>query len=233
MKKDIVIAIDGHSSTGKSTLAKQIAKALNYIYIDTGAMYRAVTYYALQNNLISENHFDKDRLVKDLDHIQISFKYNPDKGFAEVYLNGHNIEKEIRQMKVSNFVSDIATVPEIREKLVAQQRAIGKNKGIVMDGRDIGSVVFPDAELKIFMTASPEVRAQRRYKELVEKGDKVDYEAVLQNVVKRDKIDSERAVSPLIMTDDAIKIDNSNLSREEQFEKVFNLAKEKINRIKK
>jgi len=232
MKKDIVIAIDGHSSTGKSTLAKQIAKALNYIYIDTGAMYRAVTYYALQNNLISENHFDKDRLIKDLDHIQISFKYNPDKGFAEVYLNGHNIEKEIRQMHVSNFVSDIATVPEIREKLVAQQRAIGKNKGIVMDGRDIGSVVFPDAELKIFMTASPEVRAQRRYKELVEKGDKLDYEAVLQNVLKRDKIDSERAVSPLIMTDDAIKIDNSNLSREEQFEQVLNLAKEKMSRTK-
>jgi len=232
MKKDIVIAIDGHSSTGKSTLAKQIAKALNYIYIDTGAMYRAVTYYALQNNLISENHFHKDRLIKDLDHIQISFKYNPDKGFAEVYLNGRNIEKEIRQMQVSNFVSNIATVPEIRKKLVAQQRAVGKNKGIVMDGRDIGSVVFPDAELKIFMTASPEVRAQRRYKELLEKGDKVDYEAVLQNVVKRDKIDSERAVSPLIMTDDAVKIDNSNLSREEQFEQVLNLAKEKMSRTK-
>jgi len=229
MKKDIVIAVDGHSSTGKSTLAKQIAKALNYIYIDTGAMYRAVTYYALQNNLISENHFDKDRLIKNLDHIKISFKYNPDKGFAEVYLNGKNIEKDIRKMHVSNFVSDIATVPEIREKLVAQQRDIGKNKGVVMDGRDIGSVVFPDAELKIFMTASPKVRAQRRYKELLEKGNEVDYKAVLQNVIKRDKIDSERDVSPLIMTDDAIKIDNSNLSREEQFEEVLNLAKEKIN----
>jgi cytidylate kinase len=228
MKKDIIIAIDGHSSTGKSTLAKQIAKALNYIYIDTGAMYRAVTYYALQKGLISENHFDKDRLIRDLDHIKISFKYNPDKGFAEVYLNGKNIEKEIRQMQVSNFVSDIATVPEIREKLVAQQRAIGQNKGIVMDGRDIGSVVFPGAELKIFMTASPEVRAQRRYKELLEKGEAVNYEEVLQNVIKRDKIDSERAASPLIMTADAIKIDNSHMSREEQFDKVLDLAKEKI-----
>jgi len=228
MKNGIIIAIDGHSSTGKSTLAKQIAKALNYIYIDTGAMYRAITYYALKNNLISESHFDKEQLIKDLDNIKISFKYNPEKGFAEVYLNGKNIEKYIRQMAVSNFVSEIAKVPEIRKKLVAQQRAIGQKKGIVMDGRDIGSVVFPDAELKIFMTASPEVRAQRRFKELIEKGDNVEFKAVLQNVIKRDKIDSERAASPLIITDDAVKIDNSNLSREEQFEKVLNLAKERI-----
>ena len=228
MKNGIIIAIDGHSSTGKSTLAKQIAKALNYIYIDTGAMYRAITYYALKNNLISESHFDKEQLIKDLDNIKISFKYNPEKGFAEVYLNGKNIEKYIRQMAVSNFVSEIAKVPEIRKKLVAQQRAIGQKKGIVMDGRDIGSVVFPDAELKIFMTASPEIRAQRRFKELIEKGDNVEFKAVLQNVIKRDKIDSERAASPLIITDDAVKIDNSNLSREEQFEKVLNLAKERI-----
>ena len=231
MKKDIIIAIDGHSSTGKSTLAKQIAKALNYIYIDTGAMYRSVTYYALQNNFISENHFDKEQLIKSLDNIEISFKYNPEKEGAEVYLNGKNIENEIRQMQVSNFVSDIATVPEIRQKLVAQQRAIGKNKGVVMDGRDIGSVVFPEAELKIFMTATPEIRAQRRYKELLEKGSKVDFEAVLQNVKKRDKMDSERSDSPLIITDDAIKIDNSSLSRKEQFEKVLNLANKKINDI--
>ncbi len=228
MKKKIIIAIDGHSSTGKSTLAKQIAKTLNYIYIDTGAMYRAVTYYALKNNLISANHFDKDKLIKDLDKIKIDFKFNPDKGFAEVYLNGKNIETDIRKMIVSNFVSDIAAVPEVREKLVAQQREIGQQKGVVMDGRDIGSVVFPDAELKIFMTAKPEVRAERRYKELKEKGQNVSKQDVLNNVIKRDKIDSERSTSPLIQTTDAIRIDNSHLSREEQFEMVLNLAKQKI-----
>ena len=230
MKKEIIIAIDGHSSTGKSTLAKELAKALNYVYIDTGAMYRAVTYYALQNNLISEKKINKKQLINDLDKIQIDFKYNPDKGFAEVYLNGQNIEKEIRQMYVSNFVSQIATIPEVREKLVAQQRKIGERKGIVMDGRDIGSVVFPDAELKIFMTASPEVRAKRRFMELLDKGENVNYNDVLTNVLKRDKTDSERSTSPLIMTKDAIKIDNSNLSREEQLEKVLKLAKERINK---
>ncbi len=229
MKRDIIIAIDGHSSTGKSTLAKQLAKALNYLYIDTGAMYRAVTYYALSKNLISKDHFNKEQLIKDLDQLDINFKYNPEKGFAEVYLNGKNIEKEIRQMTVSNFVSEIATVPEIREKLVAQQRKIAQNKGVVMDGRDIGSVVFPKADLKIFMTASPEVRAQRRYKELIEKGESVQYKDVLENVQKRDKIDSERSASPLIKTDDAILIDNSQLSPKEQFEQVLYLAKEKIN----
>jgi len=228
MKKDIIIAIDGHSSTGKSTLAKEIAKALNYIYIDTGAMYRAVTYYALQNNLISSHHFDKAQLIKDLDQIHIDFKYNPDKGFAEVYLNGQNIEKEIRQMTVSNFVSEIAAVPEVRKKLVTQQRKIGQSKGIVMDGRDIGSVVFPEAELKIFMTASPEVRAKRRFLELLDQDEDVSYKAVLENVQKRDKIDSERSTSPLIKTKDAIVIDNSNLTRMQQFEKLLNLAKKKL-----
>ena len=228
MKRDIIIAIDGHSSTGKSTLAKDLAKALNYVYIDTGAMYRAVTYYALQHGLISNNHIDKKRLIRELDNIQIDFKYNPVKGFAEVYLNGQNIEKEIRQMQVSNFVSQIAVIPEVRKKLVAQQRKIGQNKGIVMDGRDIGSVVFPGAELKIFMTASPEVRAKRRYLELLDKGEDVSYNDVLTNVLKRDKIDSERSASPLIKTNDAIEIDNSKLSREEQLEMVLDLAKEKI-----
>jgi len=228
MHKKIIIAIDGHSSTGKSTLAKQLAEALNYIYIDTGAMYRAVTYYALQNQLIGKDFFDKEQLIRDLDRIKIDFKYNPQTGTAEVFLNGQNIEKEIRQMQVSNFVSQIATVPEIREKLVAQQREIGKDRGVVMDGRDIGSVVFPDAELKIFMTASPEVRARRRYDELIAKGEKVTYEEVLQNVLQRDKTDSTRAASPLIKTADAIEIDNSDLSRAEQFEKVLSLAKEKI-----
>ena len=230
MGKKIIIAIDGHSSTGKSTLAKQLAKALNYIYIDTGAMYRAVTYYALQNKLIGKDFFNKEQLIKDLDKIHIDFKYNPELGFAEVYLNGKNIEDEIRKMEVSGFVSQVSAVPEIREKLVAQQREIGKNKGVVLDGRDIGSVVFPDAELKIFMTASPEVRARRRYDELREKGQKVEYEEVLQNVIQRDKIDSTRKASPLIKTDDAIELDNSNLSREEQFEKVLEWAEEKINK---
>ncbi len=226
--KKIIIAVDGHSSTGKSTLAKQLAKALNYIYIDTGAMYRAVTYYALQKGYIDKKHFDKKALIKDLDNIQIRFTFNPELGFAEVYLNGENIEKEIRKMYVSDFVSEIATVPEIRKKLVAQQRNIAKNKGVVMDGRDIGSVVFPDAELKIFMTASPEVRAQRRYDELKTKGQNVNYEDVLQNVIKRDRIDSSRSDSPLIQTKDAIAIDNSNLTREAQLQKVLALAKEAI-----
>jgi len=224
----IIIAIDGYSSTGKSTLAKQLAKALNYIYIDTGAMYRAVTYYALQNNLIGEGFFKKEQLIRDLDKIKIEFRYDPELGYSAVYLNGKNIEKEIRGMEVSNYVSQIATVPEIREKLVEQQREIGRQKGIVMDGRDIGSVVFPEAELKIFMTASPEVRAQRRFEELKNKGEKVTYAEVLENVIKRDQIDSSRATSPLIKTDDAIEIDNSHLTRDEQFEKVLKLAENKI-----
>jgi cytidylate kinase len=223
-QKKITIAVDGHSSTGKSTLAKQIAKALNYIYIDTGAMYRAVTYFALQNGLIDDKHFDKEQLISLLNQIDISFKYNAELGFAEVYLNGENIEKYIREMQVSNFVSPIATIPEVRAKLVAQQQAIGKDSGVVMDGRDIGSVVFPNAELKIFMTASPKVRAQRRYDEMIAKGQKVQFDDVLQNVMKRDKIDSSRSASPLIKTEDAIEIDNSNMTREEQFEKVLRLA---------
>ncbi len=226
----ITIAIDGHSSTGKSTLAKQLAKALHYIYIDTGAMYRAVTYYALENGFISENHFDKEALINHLDDIHISFTYNPDLDFAEVYLNGKNIEKFIRQMKVSNFVSEVATLPEVREKLVAQQQEIGMEKGVVMDGRDIGSVVFPDAELKIFMTASPEVRAQRRYDEMLSKGQKVNFDKVLENVMKRDRIDSGRSASPLRKVDDAVEIDNSKLTREEQFDKVLKLAKERISK---
>ena len=224
-QKKITIAVDGHSSTGKSTLAKQIAKALNYIYIDTGAMYRAVTYFALQNGLIDDKHFDKEQLISLLNQIDIRFKYNAELGFAEVYLNGENIEKYIREMQVSNFVSPIATIPEVRAKLVAQQQAIGKDKGgVVMDGRDIGSVVFPNAELKIFMTASPKVRAQRRYDEMIAKGQKVQFDDVLQNVMKRDKIDSSRSTSPLIKTEDAIEIDNSHMTREEQFKKVLGLA---------
>ena len=228
MKKKIIIAIDGHSSTGKSTMAKQLAKALNYIYLDTGAMYRAITYYALQKNLISKKHFNKEQLIKELKNVKINFKHHPHSGEIEIYLNGKNIEKKIRQIQVSNFVSQIATIPAIRKKLVNQQREIGKNKGIVIDGRDIGSVVFPDAELKIFMTASPEVRAKRRYKELQEKGEKVTYNEVLKNIIQRDKIDSNRSVSPLRKTNDAIELDNTNITQEEQFKKVLKLAQDKI-----
>jgi len=228
----ITIAIDGFSSTGKSTVAKRLAKALGYIYVDSGAMYRAVTLYAMQNDLIKKEYFDKQQLVGQLDKIQISFNFNENLGFAEVYLNSINVEKQIRTLEVSQFVSQVATVSEVREQLVLQQQNFGKDKGVVMDGRDIGTVVFPDAELKLFMTASAEQRAQRRYDELIERGDEVDYEAVLKNVQSRDHIDSTRKDSPLVMAEDAIKVDNSNLNLEEQFELVLNLAKDKISESK-
>ncbi len=226
-KKHYKIAIDGHSSTGKSTLAKEVAKALNFLYIDTGAMYRAVTLFALKNNIISSEHFDKQKLINDLDKININFVYNPNKQLPEVFLNDKNVEKEIRGMEVSNFVSQIATIPEVREKLVDEQRKIAQNKSVVMDGRDIGSVVFPDADLKIFMTASPEIRAKRRFDELKNKDENVNFKAVLENVTKRDKIDSERKTSPLIKTDDAIEIDNSNLSKKQQFNLLMDYVNQK------
>jgi CMP/dCMP kinase len=226
--KKIVIAIDGFSSTGKSTIAKQLAKQLNYIYVDTGAMYRAVTYFALDNDLISKKHFDSDKLIGRLDEISINFKFNEVLGFAEVYLNGKNIEADIRTLKVSKFVSPVATISEVRQKLVEQQQLMGKDKGIVMDGRDIGTVVFPDAELKIFMTASAETRAKRRYKELLERGHNLSYDDVLENVTTRDRIDSTRKDSPLLKAKDAIEIDNSNLTIEEQLENIINLAKQII-----
>ncbi len=226
--KHIIIAIDGYSSTGKSTLAKQLAKHLGYIYVDTGAMYRAATLFALKNGFISENHFNVNDFVLELHNIIISFKFNSDLGFAEVYLNGENVEKEIRTMHVSGFVSKIAAVPEVRYRLVKQQQQIGKDKGVVMDGRDIGTVVFPNAELKLFMTASDEVRATRRYEELLAKKDNVTYEEVLHNVRERDYIDTHRENSPLIKATDAIAIDNSNLSLEEQFEKVLQLVTKAI-----
>ncbi|WP_347926317.1 (d)CMP kinase [Pontimicrobium sp. SW4] len=221
----ITIAIDGFSSTGKSTLAKQLAKELGYVYVDTGAMYRAVTLYALQNNLINETDFKINKLVSALNKIQLSFKFNEVLGFSEMYLNGVNVEKEIRTLEVSNFVSKVSAIPEVRYQLVKQQQQMGKDKGIVMDGRDIGTVVFPQAELKIFMTASPEIRAQRRYDELINRGDEVKYEEVLRNVQERDYIDSHREDSPLMMADDAIEIDNSNLTLDAQFESIMNLVK--------
>jgi len=224
----ITIAIDGFSSTGKSTLAKQLAKELEYVYVDTGAMYRAVTYFAMQNEFITADFFDKERLIATLPKIKLEFRFNADLGFAEMYLNGENVEKPIRTIEVSNFVSRIAEVSEVRAKLVDQQQEMGTNKAIVMDGRDIGTVVFPNAELKIFMTASAETRAQRRFDELQQKGDTVTYEEVLKNVVDRDHMDTHREDSPLIIADDAIEIDNSYLSREEQFAVVLELVKDVV-----
>lgn len=224
MTKKITIAIDGFSSTGKSTLAKQLAKHLGYIYVDTGAMYRAVAFFAMQNNLISVDSFNKVELVNQLKDIALEFKFNTNLGFAEMYLNGENVEKAIRTIEVSGFVSKVAEVSEVRAKLVEQQQEMGKNKAIVMDGRDIGTVVFPNAELKVFMTASASTRAQRRYDELLQKGDLVTYEEVLKNVEERDYIDTHRDDSPLVMASDAVEIDNSYLNREEQFEAVLDLV---------
>lgn len=226
--KKITIAIDGFSSTGKSTVAKRLAKALGYVYVDTGAMYRAVTLYAMQNDLISDDAFDKEGLNSHLDKVKVNFKFNENLGFAEVYLNGTNVEQEVRNMEVSQYVSQVATVSEVRQRLVKQQQAFGKDNGVVMDGRDIGTVVFPDAELKLFMTASAEKRAQRRYDELLERGDEVSYEAVLENVQSRDLVDSTRKDSPLVKAEDAIRVDNSNMTLDEQFEFILKLSEEKI-----
>ncbi|QHI36020.1 Cytidylate kinase [Kordia antarctica] len=225
----ITIAIDGFSSTGKSTIAKQLAKKLEYIYVDTGAMYRAVTLFALRKGHIDAENFSVNDLVADLDAINLTFKYNDSLGFAEMYLNGENVEKEIRTLHISEYVSKVAAIPEVRYQLVKQQQKMGKDKGIVMDGRDIGTVVFPDAELKLFMTASPEKRAMRRYKELIDKGDKVAYEDVLRNVQSRDYIDSHREDSPLRQAEDAVALDNSDMGLKEQFERILNLANRTIN----
>lgn len=222
--QDITIAIDGYSSTGKSTVAKQLAKYLNYIYVDSGAMYRAVTLFAMQYGFIDEKHFNIEGLVSKLDNVQISFVFNKETQNADVYLNNINVEKEIRTLEVSNFVSQVAAVSEVRALLVKQQQKMGKHKGVVMDGRDIGTVVFPDAELKIFMTASAETRAERRFNELTKRGDVVSYDQVLRNIQKRDYIDTHRKDSPLVKADDAIEIDNSNLNLEDQFQKILDLV---------
>ena len=224
----ITIAIDGLSSTGKSTVAKQLAKKLNYIYVDTGAMYRAVTYFALENKFIGNDFFKEEALISRLNDISITFKFNETLGFAEVYLNGKNIESDIRTLRVSKYVSPVATLSEVRRKLVEQQQLMGKDKGVVMDGRDIGTVVFPEAELKIFMIASAETRAKRRYKELLERGHNLSYDDVLENVTTRDHIDSTREDSPLIKAEDAIEIDNSDLTIESQLHTIINLANQFI-----
>ncbi len=226
--KKIIIAIDGHSSCGKSTMAKALAKELGYVYIDSGAMYRVVTLVALRNGWIENKVPNKEKILEGLKDIRITFKWDEEKGMNTTFLNGENVEDEIRQLEVSENVSPISTIAEVREEMVHQQRENGRNKGIVMDGRDIGTVVFPDAELKIFMTASSEIRAQRRYLELTEKGQEVNFEEILANVEGRDKIDSTRAVSPLKKADDAVVLDNSHLSRKEQLEWTINKVKEII-----
>ncbi|WP_430974613.1 (d)CMP kinase [Sunxiuqinia rutila] len=226
--KKIVIAIDGHSSCGKSTVAKQLAKQLGYLYLDSGAMYRAVTLFALRNQLAKNGTVDEQGLIDRLEEIKIEFHWNEASRQNETYLNGENVEEEIRQLPVANHVSPVATIKEVRQAMVKQQQELGKNKGIVMDGRDIGTVVFPQAELKIFMTASPEVRAQRRYDELTAKGQQVQLDEILKNVEDRDRIDSGRKESPLMRADDALILDNSYLNREEQLKWAVERAKERI-----
>ena len=210
-------------------MAKQLAKELGYVYVDTGAMYRAVTLYALRKDLVNEEGCDTDALVQELSLIKLKFIFNSEVGFAEMYLNDENVEKEIRQMEVSQYVSKIAAIPEVRQMLVAQQKEMGRAKGIVMDGRDIGTVVFPDAELKIFMNASAEERAQRRFRELQERGEKVSYQEVLENVQERDHLDTTRKDSPLVKAEDAKEIDNSHLTLAGQFEKILELYKSAMN----
>ena len=215
--KKITIAIDGYSSCGKSTMAKDLAKQIGYVYVDTGAMYRSVTLYALRHNMfMSDGSIDEARLREQMSQIRITVRFNPIAGRPDTYLNGELVEKEIRGLEVSAHVSPIAALPFVREAMVCQQQQMGREKGIVMDGRDIGTTVFPDAELKIFVTASAEVRAQRRFDELREKGMEADYNDILKNVEERDYIDSHRDVSPLRKADDAIELDNSNLTIEEQ-----------------
>ena len=222
--KKIIIAIDGHSSCGKSTMAKELARQLGYVYVDTGAMYRAVTLYAMRGDMIAQKEVKENDLRKDVEDgkIQVSFKFNPETGRPDTYLNGERVEDEIRQMAVSSHVSVIAALPFVRTMLTAQQKAMGEDKGIVMDGRDIGTAVFPNAELKIFVTASAKVRAQRRYDELMKKActeeerQAINYDEILDNVKRRDYIDSHRETAPLRQADDALVLDNSNMTIPEQ-----------------
>ncbi len=229
--KQATIAIDGYSSCGKSTLAKEIAKHLNYRYIDSGAMYRAVTYYLLKNGILKDGHYFKKSVLKALPNINIEFYFNKDKGTSETILNGENVEKQIRTLEISKQVSSISAIKEVREKLVSLQQDMGKQGGVVMDGRDIGTVVFPDADVKLFMTASTDIRAERRYKELLEKGHQVNIDEVRQNIQKRDFIDTTREISPLKQAKNAIVIDNSELNKEEQLELALEIINQKINQL--
>jgi len=217
-KRKIVIAVDGYSSCGKSTFAKAIARRLGYIFIDTGAMYRAVTLYALEHGAIRSGIVDDEAVVRLLPEICIDFRFNPERGASDIYVDGDRVEGKIRTIEVSNCVSAVSSIGAVREKLVAMQQRLGRERGVVMDGRDIGTTVFPDAELKIFMTAQPSVRAQRRYDELRAKGDAVCYEEILQNVLSRDKADMSRAISPLRKAADAVVLDNSFMTVAEQME---------------
>ncbi len=219
--KKIIIALDGYSSCGKSTMAKDLAKAIGYVYVDTGAMYRAVTLYCIQNGLFNGENLDVNCLQREIGNIRITFRFNPETGRPDTYLNGVNVEKEIRSMAVSDKVSPVSTVAFVRKAMVAQQQLMGEEKGIVMDGRDIGTVVFPQAELKVFVTASPEIRAQRRLDELKAKGEDISFEEVYRNVVTRDRIDSTREESPLKQAEDALVLDNSQMTIEEQREWLF------------
>jgi len=224
----IVVAIDGFSSCGKSTLARELARELHYVFIDTGAMYRGVTLFALRNHFIQGNELDRGKLIRALAQINLDFHLNSEKKKPELYLNGENVEEIIRTPEVAAQVSQVATIKEVREKMVAQQRSMGNNGGIVMDGRDIGSVVFPNAELKLFITASVEERVKRRYSELKEKSINITEDEVRANLLERDRIDSTRKESPLIQTDDAIVIDNTYLTKSEQLHLALELAQEKI-----
>ncbi|MBP8904208.1 MAG: (d)CMP kinase [Paludibacteraceae bacterium] len=224
--KKIIVAIDGFSSCGKSTMAKELAKYAGYIYVDTGAMYRAVALFALQNGWMNDEEINETELKNHISEIEITFKTN-ESGLQETYLNGENVENEIRTLRAANGASRVSTIGFVRREMVRQQQAMGTEKGVVMDGRDIGTVVFPDADLKIYLTASPEVRAQRRYDELKAKGETVNYDDVLANVKERDFRDSNRAESPLYKASDAIEIDNSNLSLEEQRELLKTLFHQK------
>lgn len=227
--KKIIIAIDGFSSCGKSTMAKALARNIGYLYFDSGAMYRAVALYCMQNGIVKDGNIDKTALHDNLKNIQITFEVDPTTKNSVTYLNGTNVEHEIRSLEVSRLVSQVAAIDFVREEMVDRQREMGKAKGIVMDGRDIGTTVFPDAEMKVFVTASAEVRAQRRYDELTARGDKADFNDILENVLQRDHIDQTREISPLKKADDALLLDNSNLTREEQ----MNWLIEEFNKLTK
>ena len=224
----LTIAIDGHASTGKSSIAKKLAKSLGYLYINSGSMYRAVTLYAIENNLLELIDLDINKFIEKLKENKIYFKKNENKSISEIYLNKKNIENEIKSLRVSQKVSLIAAVPEIRKEMVKLQRNIDRTKGVVMDGRDIGSVVFPDADIKLFLTASPDIRAKRRHNEMINDGEIVNIKDVLENIVARDNLDTTRKDSPLVIEKDAVVIDNSYLSIEDQLAKILALINQKI-----